>query len=243
MSVKTYREDNMGNLNKKAALFALAYIVGTCIASVFYLLKVLRCIRVEHLERLPRWQRSMLILSNHRTPFEPFFIPSLFAREWVRSPIQWGPWSTPGRDKLKWDWLGEDMRNIAIPRKRKGGESREEFQEAIQDAFRRIKEVLREGGRIILFGEGTRLAKVPANQRLKSPKGNELRHLRHRVGDIILASLPTVLPIWVQYPERGWFPIKIKIGHSLIFSSDMTSQDVIEKLEDTLLVLADEGED
>ena len=236
----------------KRAQFALAYVAGLCIAPVYFLLKWIGLIKIEFPERLPRWERSMLIVSNHPSLLEPFLIPLLFFSEWVWFPVRWGPWSTPDRTNLKarlswFFWVG-GARNISIPRKREKGENNEEFLQAMHAALRKIRAVLRIGGRVVIFPEGGRTTSVPATERLKSPKGNELRPLRKRTGDIVVESCPTVLPIWIRYPwvenpKKGWLPIKTRIGEPMQFDSGLDAKVVVKRLQDALLALADEGED
>ncbi|MBI4088093.1 hypothetical protein HY418_01785, partial [Candidatus Kaiserbacteria bacterium] len=86
---------------KKAAQFALAYVAGLIVALAFYVLKWRGFVRVEHPERIPPRKASMLIVVNHPSLVEPFFIPTLFFGEWVWSPRKWGPWSTPDSTNLK----------------------------------------------------------------------------------------------------------------------------------------------
>lgn len=237
---------------KKAALLALVYVAGVCIASVYFLLKITGLFKIEFSERLPYRERGMLVVSNHPSLLEPFFIPVLFFREWIWSPVSWAPWSTPDRTnlgrKLHWFfWVG-GARNIPIPRKRAKGENNEEFLRAMHDSLRRIRAVLHIGGRIVLFPEGGRTTSVTAAERLRSPKGNELRSLRKRIGDIIVAARPSTLLIWVDYPwtrnpKKGWLPIRVKIGELMRFDGESDPKVVVERLQKALLALADEGED
>ncbi|RJQ35513.1 1-acyl-sn-glycerol-3-phosphate acyltransferase [Candidatus Parcubacteria bacterium] len=244
------REGTMQKSNK-APQFALAYVAGTIIAGIFHLLRAVGLVQLIHGERIPRWKSSLLIAVNHPSLVEPFFIPSLFVREWIWSPIKWGPWSTPDRTNLEtkfawFFWVG-GARNIPVPRKRAEGETNRQFLHATYRALRRMGAILRIGGRIILFPEGGRTWRIPENERLRSPKDNELRPLRKRTGEIVVAARPTVLPISVSYPwvkdqRRGWLPIRIKIGHPVRFE-ESDPQVVARKLEAMLLALADEGED
>lgn len=236
---------------KLAAQFVLAYVAGLVVASIFLALKVGGFIRIEHPERIPRNRRSMLIVVNHPSLVEPFFIPTLFFREWVWSPRKWGPWSTPDRTnlqkKLMWlFWIG-GARNIPVPRKLGERESRREFVASVRAAFRRIRAVLKIGGRVILFFEGGRTTSVPPHERLRSPKGNELRPLRPTVGKLIAVANPTVLPIsvtypWVRDPKKGWLPIRIKVGHPVRFDG-LAPGAVVDILQKSMLALADEGGD
>ncbi|MCR4325575.1 MAG: 1-acyl-sn-glycerol-3-phosphate acyltransferase [Patescibacteria group bacterium] len=231
---------------KKAAQFALAYVAGAVIALVFYVLRATRVVRVEHRERVPRRQSSLLIISNHPSLLEPFVIPSLFFTEWALSPRIWGPWSTPDRGnlrtKLVWCfWIG-GARNVPIPRKKEKGESHDAFREATYAALRKLRAILRIGGRIVVFPEGGRTTSVPVVKRLRSVKGYELRPVRKRVSELIAQTDPSVLPLWVEYPRCGCTRMRIKVGHVIRFGN-IDPETVADQLQSAMLALADEGED
>src|SRR3989338_111269 len=230
--------------NKK--LFVLAYVSGVIVGSVFHLLKLIRLIEVQHEDRLPRRQKSLLVLPNHPSLKEPAFAPPLFMKEWIFSQVEWGPWSTPDRNNLRkvfwFMWIG-GSRNLPMARKRLKGERREALAREMRASRRRLHVVLRSGGRVVYFTEGGRTTSVPVEKRIRTPKGKELRPLRPSLGDLVVATGASVLPIWFEYPTSGWVWIRIKIGKLIPFDLTMTGSDIKNVVQESLLALADEGED
>jgi 1-acyl-sn-glycerol-3-phosphate acyltransferase len=227
---------------RSCALLALAYVAGLAIAAAFFVLRLVGRIRVDFKDRRPRWQRSMLIVTNHPSLIEAFMLPVLFFPEWAFAPAKWGPWSMPDRanqKKLSWFfWIGS-ARNIPVPRQRAPDESEAAFEHARLRSRYRLLAVLRSGGRVFMFPEGGRTTSVPADERLRSISGKELRPLRDRVGEIILRTNALVLPIWIEFPgDRVW--LRFKFGQAVRFRPGIRPHAVVRHLENALLRLADE---
>lgn len=227
---------------RSCALLTLAYGAGLAIAVVFFALRLVGRIRVDFKDRRPRWQPRMLIVTNHPSLIEAFLLPILFFPEWVFSPTRWAPWSMPDRanqKRLSWFfWIGS-ARNIPVPRQRAEGESEADFDRARLRSRYRLLAVLRSGGRVFMFPEGGRTTSVPADERLRSLTGKELRPLRDRVGELILRADALVLPIWIEFPEEKVF-CRFKFGHATRFEPGSAPHAVVRQLEHTLLRLADE---
>jgi len=231
-------------------LFLAVYIVGTLVAILFYLFRLIGRIRVLHQERFPHYQGKLIVVSNHLSLLEPILLPALFFKEFFFHPIRFSPWSTPDKknyyDRWYWFWL----RPRAVPIQRAGGRE-------ILKALFRLKKILNSGGIVILFPEGGRTFK--GTEFFYSEKGERIRTLKEGVGWLALKTGALVLPIWVNgadnvlpnsldpeklyhtYP-RVWRKLTIKIGRPLRFLEKEGKEEVVQKLLTSLLALADEEE-
>jgi 1-acyl-sn-glycerol-3-phosphate acyltransferase len=225
---------------KKESLFGFSYGVGLLLGIIFFLGCMLMVVNIQHRERLPRWEKNMIIAPNHLRFWAAFIALLLFIHEWMFRPKKWGPWSTPDATnfwKRKfWFFRLAAGRAILVPRGDKAG---------IQRAFLSIGKTLRAGGRFVIFGEGGRTSS--SADRLTTPKGRQMRPIAKGIGLLCKSAGSSVLPIWVETVHiRQWWrcaPITVKIGRLIRPSADMSVDDITASVQAALLRLADEGED
>jgi len=242
----------VGQVRKKRSLantllfLATTYVYGVLLGIFFYFLRVAGIIRVIHSERFPRWQRKLILVSNHPSLLEPFLLPALFFREYLFHPLKYAPWSTPDVNNFyrEWYWFWIRPRAIPIDRSQRKKEN---------TAFFQIKEVLDAGEIVILFPEGGRTYK--GKEFLYSKKGKKIRRLKNGIGLLVAKTKALVLPVWVESTD-GLLPcslnelisflklrgkITIKIGGVLNLANPChRKESITRKIEEALLKLADE---
>lgn len=233
---------------KKSLLFLMTYTVGVVVLSFFQLGRLVGFIEVMHADRLPTKKGKLLITPNHPTIFEPFIAPMLVGHWWFLRPHKYGPWSTPDLHLFrKWPLfrLGAG-RSIPIHRSKANGAlgaSRRDQVRNLTKAFDRIKEVLREGGIVVLFPEGGRTKSGDPSKLIVSNSGRKLRPLQSSVNNLAVSAGNGVLPVWVEHRPK-WFPrLVVNVGHVLYAETEGegdTDATLKDRLQDALLVCADE---
>jgi len=110
------------------------------------------------------------------------------------------------------------LQGINVPVERNGG-----AQKRINTVLI-LKKILENGGRIIIFPEGTRTFKTRVETRQRTKNGKELGELKHGAAWLALKTGAKILPIWVEGTDRVlpnnqkfpflrlWHRITIKVG-------------------------------
>jgi len=239
-----------GEVDKGGPLFCLfSYPAALLLGIGLSLLKRTGRLKVVHQERIPAWQRNLILACNHPSLLEPFLIPPLFLREYVLRPSNFLPWSVADKGNFYDPWYFFWLRPRLIPLER-GASWRQKYSQVT--ALRKMQNVLEGGGRIVIFPEGTRTFKAILNGGVRYSKtGKVLGKLSSGAAGIALRCTSTVVPVWIEGSERvlpsGRFPlplfwkhrIRITIGEPLSFPKDATLQEATEKLARALLELAD----
>ena len=221
------------------------YTAGLFLGVMFLILRLLRRIKVVHSERLPHWQKNMLIVSNHPSLIETILLPNLLLVENLLHPLRFLPISTPDKKNFYDPWQFFWLRPVSIPVDRDNSSSR--------DTLKAMLEVLQSGKRLILFAEGGRTFK--GKDFVSSAHGRRLRKLVNGAGLLASRARPMVLPIWVEGVEHKSFNnfflllglwgfwryrMIIKIGQPFFVDEGLGAKDATRLIEQELLKLADE---
>lgn len=244
----------MKKISENIRIFLTVYAAGIFLALLINLLRFLGIIRILNWKRFPRNQGNLIVVANHPSLFEPILLPVLFWRDYLSHPFELLPMSTPDRKNFdKWFWFWAKPSFVFI--------DRDKPRETVR-ALHKMKKIVNSGGILILFGEGTRTFKAVerGNYFSSEKKGKKLGFLKEGVGFLVLKTNATVLPIWVDGAEeffpntiwiegqksrfpfpRFWKKVTVKIGKPLRFEKT-DKVDIIQKVANTLLELADEEE-
>lgn len=230
-------------------LLLFTYPIGVVIGLVLLYSRWRGYVRIVHPERLPLWQRSVILVVNHPSMLEPILLPGLFLRQFILHPFLFSPWSAPDADNFgKWYWFWTWPRAVFIPRRDPA---------AAWKALRRLLLILKGGGTIILHPEGGRTSSA-GNGVLISPKGKRLRPFQPGFSFLAVPTGALVVPVWIEgtdkvlpnSPDRKimyhCFPrfrgnqIVIRFGRHLRFQRNQNRGEINRIVQDALLALADE---
>lgn len=227
------------------SIASVAYSAGLFLGIMFLILRFLRRIKVVCSERLPHWQKNMIIVSNHPSLIETILLPNLFLGEYLCCPWQFLPVSTPDKKNFYDPWWFFWLRPVSIPIDRENGSSRE--------PLKAMLELLKSGKRLVLFAEGGRTFK--GKEFVFSPQKRQMRQLVNGAGLLAAKAGSMVLPIWVEGATHKSFNnfflllglwgfwryrITIKIGQSFFVDQDLGVKDATRQIQNELLKLADE---
>ena len=232
----------MKKIIDRIGFLAVIYSVGVMLGLALLILKVTGRIKILHPERFPREEEGFLLVSNHPSLLDPFAVFFLFFPDVLFHPLKYSPFHTPDRKNFYNPWYFRWIRPFSIPVDRyEGGVA----------SLRRMKKVLDNGKRIILFPEGGRTCKG-TNFRF-SQKGKKIRRLAEGAGWLAANTGVPIVHVWLEgtdkvFPNtrtglfflRFWKRIVIKIGVPLIFLRNTKATEATEKIEEILLRLADE---
>lgn len=230
-------------------------ILGPFLGLLVCLAETFKIIRFVNYTRFPQWEEKLIIVSNHPSLVEPVLLP-VMGFPWMNFPWVFSPvWK---RIRFSLTWFRElqqefslskklipanlpDKQNfydppylklfqgINIPVDRNGG---------VQDRASIIsvlQRVLENGGRIIIFPEGSRTFKTDKEFRRKTASGQELGKLKDGAAWLALKTGARILPIWIEgtnkflpnnrFPlPRFWHRITIKVGEPFILNQDGTTR-------------------
>jgi len=246
------------------------YFLGPALGIFICLLEAFGRIKFLHFERFPIWEERLIIVSNHPSLLEPVVLP-LMGFPWMNFPWVFSPvWY---RFKFSLSWFRELQKEFSLQKKLIPANvpDRQNFYEPPYwrlfqginipvdrngRANRRVgtvmalKEVLENGGRVLIFPEGTRTFKAVRKGRLTSANGKELGKLKDGAAWLALKTGARILPIWVEGTDkvlpnnkfpfpRLWHRIVIKIGHPFVVQGN-TRKEATAEIAQALLELADE---
>jgi 1-acyl-sn-glycerol-3-phosphate acyltransferase len=187
-------------VKKWMSFWLCVYPASILIGIIVVVLRSIGLIRVRG-HQLPRGQKSIMMVSNHPSLWEPIILIGLFFGEYLFRPWRI-PWSTPDQRNYAdtWYWGLFRARFIPVPRGSPIGEARALF---------RIITTIESGKSVILFPEGGRTGK--GDQFLFSRSGKRLRETKNGIGRISCRTACTVVPVWVDgveeiLPIGTWFP-------------------------------------
>jgi len=253
-------------------VFLTNYLLSPALGILICILEAFGRIKFHYFERFPIWEEKVVMVSNHPSLLEPFLLP-LIGFPWMNFPWVFSPvWY---RIKFSLRWFKElqkefslykklipanvpDKQNfydptflgifqgINVPVVRNGGV---QGRISTVSALRRI---LENGGRVLIFPEGTRTFKTTVKYRAKTANGKELGKLKDGAAWLALKTDAKVLPIWVEGTDkvlpnnkfpflRFWHRITIKIGTPFSIQSP-TRQEATSEITQALLELADEND-
>jgi 1-acyl-sn-glycerol-3-phosphate acyltransferase len=198
---------------RKASFWILIYPTAIIIGVVVLFLRFIGFLHIRG-TKFPHNRKSIMMVSNHPSLWEPIVLIGLFFREYVFHPRRI-PWSTPDQRNYAdvWYWGLFKTRFIPIPRGSPIGEGR---------ALVRIISTLEGEGNVIVFPEGGRTCK--GTRFFFSRSGKRLREIKNGAGRIPCEAGCTVVPVWVDGGEkilpigkffpRVWKGMTITIGES-----------------------------
>lgn len=234
---------------RKFNLWLVTYLIGPILGLVICFLELFKIISFRHFKRYPIWEEKLIIVSNHPSLLEPIILP-LMGVPWMNFPWVFSGWWFRIKPSLNWArqfrkefFLTKKLIPVSVPDKKNYydkvymGLIRELNIPVKRDGLAHdrvstvlaLKEVLEEGGRIILFPEGSRTFKTAKETKLRTPKGRELGKLKEGVGWLALETGAKILPIWVQGTDkvlpngkfplpRIWHRITINVGEAFVLN-------------------------
>jgi len=227
--------------------FWILYLLGIFLGIVFSILRIIRVIIVENQERLVPQEKGLILVCNHPSKLDPGLAPFLFIWRFIFHPIRFTPWSTPDEKEYYRKWWFYLFRPICI------SVDRTDTGRSQARATRQMLRILRKGGIIILFIEGTRTFKaIRSGGMLVSATGKALGISKEGIGFLAIASGATVVPVWFEETDEIWpngqvpipdmtrLPIRIKIGQGRSFSREKSQEEVTQEIANALLILADQ---
>lgn len=222
--------------------------IATLVGVLAQALRLTGQTRVIHPERIHKWKRKLIVVSNHPSLLETVQLPAtLFFTQFFLNH-RYFPWSTPDKknfyDKWYWAWI----RPISIAINRASGTEE-------RRALRQMQDTLNQGGVIIIFAEGGRTFK--GDTFLYSESGRRIRKFTRGVGLLVNHTRAHVLPIWVDgtddvlpnHPTKLFAGINfrkrvtIKVGRTMRFDFGQhlaKADEITQKIEQAVLALADE---
>lgn len=249
---------------------AVNYFVAPTLGILVCLLEAFGRIRFLHFERFPIWGEKIIIVSNHPSLLEPVILPLMgfpwmnfpwiFSRVWYRFKfsLSWFralqkefslqkkliPANVPDRQNFYEPTCWRLFQVINIPVDRNGGA------QGRIGTVKALKEILENGGRVLIFPEGTRTFKAIKKGRITSANGRELGKLKDGAAWLALKTNARIVPIWVEGTDkvlpnnkmpfpRLWRKIIIKIGNPFIVQKS-THKEATSEITRALLELADE---
>lgn len=251
-----------------AVNYVIAPVLGVCIC----LLEAFGRISFIHFDRFPIWEEKLIIVSNHPSLLEPFLLP-LMGFPWMNFPWVFSPLRFRVKFSLK--WLIELRKELSLPKRLipvnvpdKGNFYDPFWMRVLQvvnipvvrngsthgriATISALVEVLENGGRVLIFPEGTRTFKAMKNPGGIRVNGQELGKLRDGAAWLALKTKARILPIWVEGTDkvlpnnkfpvlRLWQKTIIRIGEP--FSVDgNTRAKATSEITRALLELASERE-
>jgi len=245
-------------------------LVAPTLGILVCLLEALGRIEFLHFERFPIWEEKLVIVSNHPSLLEPFFLP-LMGFPWMNFPWVFSPlWS---RIRFSLSWFKELQKEFSLQKKlipANVPDKNNFYDPAYLGLFQGInvpvdrnggvqgrigtvlalKKVLENGGRVLIFPEGTRTFKAIQKCEVKSANGSKLGKLKDGAAWLDLKTNARILPIWVEGTEkvlpnnkfpipRLWHTLTIRIGIPF-FEQENTRKEATSEIAQALLELADE---
>ncbi len=251
-------------------LLFVNYVLVPVLGIVLCLLEFFGRIRFQHFERFPMWDGNLIMVSNHPSLYEPFILP-LMGFPWMNYPWVFSPaWSkikfslTWFRGLQKEFYLSKKLvpanvpdRNnfydapywglfnaINVPIDRNGGAH------GRISTVSALRKALENGGRVLIFPEGTRTYKAMRKSGTTTASGKKLGELKDGAAWLAIKTNARVLPIWVdgtdkvlpneRFPfPRLWHRTTIKIGNPFcVIGSER--QEATLQIAQHLLELAEE---
>ena len=239
------------NLLNELRFSVVNYFLGPLLGITICLMEAFQRIKILNFGRFLLWEGKLIIVSNHPSLLEPVILPVMgfpwMNFPWVFSPLWW-------RVKLSLSWFRELQKEFSLSKKLvpvnipdKGNFYDPPYMDIVQGinipvdrhsnpqgrirTILALKKILENGGRIIIFPEGTRTFKTVKESRFRTEKGKELGKLKDGAGWLALKTGAKILPIWVEGTDkvlpnnkfplpRLWHRIIIKIGSPFSLEND-----------------------
>ena len=249
---------------------AVNYLVVPALGVLVCLLEAFGRIKFVHFDRFPIWEEKLIIVSNHPSLLEPWLLP-LMGFPWMNFP--WVFSHVWDRFRFSLVWFKELRKEFSLPRNLipanvpdKNNFYDPQYMRLFQGinvpvdrnggirgrlgTVLALKKVLENGGRVLIFPEGSRTFKAIRNGEAKSANGHRLGKLRDGAGWLALKTGARVLPIWVEGTDKAlpnnrlpfprlWHKVTIKIGTPFHVKGN-TRAEATSQIADALVKLADE---
>jgi 1-acyl-sn-glycerol-3-phosphate acyltransferase len=249
---------------------AVNYIIAPSLGILVCLLEAFGRIKFVHFNRFPIWEEKLIIVSNHPSLLEPFLLP-LMGFPWMNFPWVFSPLRL--RVKFSLRWLKELRKELSRPKRLipanvpdKGNFYDPLWMRVLQvvnipvvrngsthgriATISALVEVLENGGRVLIFPEGTRTYKAVKNPGGVKVNGQELGKLRDGAAWLALKTNAKILPVWVEGTDRVlpnnkfpllrlWHKVTIRIGDPLAVDGK-TRGEATTDITNSLLKLAGE---
>lgn len=196
------------------------YLAGLIIMPFILLFRAIGIIRVHGQKNLPvHERRGLLLIANHPSLFEPLVLATLFAPWVFVNPFRYMPWSVADKGNFYDPWYFFWIRSLrVIPVRRNNQGERSD-----PAALKKMIEVLKGGGKIILFPEGTRTTTSRKRGRaLQYEGGKWLGELRQGIELLVKHADPVLVPVWVVREHNGHTCLyaEIYIGKPFMIGQD-----------------------
>ncbi len=229
----------MKKLNKvKALLFLwfLAYPLWLASGGIFFLLRITGRVVIHGQNKIALWPKSLLVVSNHPSMWEPVLLNYLFYLRTILHPDKFIPYSTPDLNNYdKWYWELVKDRFIFVPRNKP---------EVIKSAFKRMRQMLKKGKILIIFPEGGRTATCKDNIWHYSKLGHRLRPLKEGAAKLALETKTQILIVWINGADKAlpvgrfwpklWKRTDIFIGPTIELTGDFQNHEDLKKGTETI---------
>jgi len=273
MSYSSFQTAQMkihAKLISRLRFLTVNYVVGPILGILICLLEALGRIKFLHFERFPIWEGKLIMVSNHPSLLEPVILP-LAGFPWMNFPWLFSPvWA---RIKFSLSWFKEVQKEFALSQKLIPANLPDKnnfYDPPYLGLFRGInvpvnrngevhgrittvlalKKILENGGRILIFPEGSRTFKAIQKSGVTTANGNRLGKLKDGAAWLALKTNARILPIWVEGTDkvlpnnkfplpRLWHRVIIKIGAPFSVQ-ELTRQEASLEIARVLLKLADE---
>lgn len=227
------------------------YPFGIILVIKVIMLRAFGFMRIINWNRFPHFKEGIIVVCNHPSIIDEFFVAALFCKGFFINPFRYRPLLVVDESNFYNSWYFFLLRDCMISTKRGDSES-----EAA--AFRQMAEAIKNGRVVIIFAEGGRTFKGKDGELRFSDKGNKIRRFKHGVGLLVKMTGALVLPIWIKgtddfflnsnerlfsFAIRTAATFSLKIGHLINFkekSKKEKARQITERIEGAMLQLADE---
>lgn len=246
------------------------FLVAPAIGILICLLEAIGRIKFVNFSRFPIWEERLIMVSNHPSLLEPIVLPLIgfpwMNFPWIFSPLlfrvkfslSWvkqlrkefalqkklTPANVPDRNNFYDSPYWGLFRGINVPVDRNGG------MHVRLSTVQNLRSILDNGGRVLLFPEGTRTFKAIQQYGASHVNGKALGKLKDGAAWLALKTNARVLPIWVEGTDkvlpnnklpipRLWHRITIKIGTPFVLPS-LPRKEATEYITEALLKVAEE---
>lgn len=257
-------------LISKVSFLVVSYVIGPILGIFICLLESFGRIKFVYFERFPIWDGRLIIVSNHPSLLEPFILP-LMGFPWMNFPWVFSTQWT--RIRLSLSFFSELQKEFSLQRKLIPVNVPDQvnfFDPLYLRLFRGInvsvdrngndhgrirtimalKDILDNGGRVLLFPEGTRTFKGVKKAGVTTTGGKQLGKLKDGAAWLAMNTGAKVLPVWVEGTDRVlpneklpvprlWRRVTIKIGNPFVVQAS-NREEATTMITQALLHLADE---
>jgi len=241
-----------GTLRKKIALLRATYPLGMILALLSYIGMFFDLLVVLHPERLEclRKKGPKIILVNHPSLADAFFIAILLLRYFIFRPLQFAPLIVADVFFKRWPFSLLDRIIVPIDRS-------DEFTKT--GAFLRMREAVDSGQPVIIHGEGGRTISGTEEDFVKSPNygktGNKIRYLQGGIASLARVTGAEIITVGIvgsdnAFPnfEKGmktqFVPlvrVAMAVGKPRKFGKHDDKMKIVHVLGQSLLSLMDEA--